>query len=297
MKTFKTFLIESSPAGLSNLDDQKKDDKKYTPKAVSIDKFIEWCENNAIKYLKGKGSDGIIYRGTTKRLPPLGIIDTNDFSRVSSNTFNYYTIWIDNHHQWKSYPKRSKSLICTTSEDAAIGYGDISVIIPSDNSHVGICPMDDIWYSIDTRSLQLNEIVEEIYDLIMNSEGIDRAVKCQIDYDSLVESLKKITKENIKKISNSAEIFINDFYTLMKIHDLENMYEVMEYIMDPRRCGFKEIKAGVYSMHRSTNKELWIQGECAVVYIEDLEELSIQYKAYNKLKSFFNKYGIPFEYE
>jgi len=294
MTSFKTFLIELSEA--SGGEPSPSDvSKKYTPKRVTIDKFIEWCEKNASKYLKGKGSDGIIYRGFKADLPPLGIIDTSGFNRESANTFNYYTLWIDNHEQWKKFPKRNKSLICTTSEDSATGYGKLCVIIPSDDSHLGMCPMDDIWYSIETSGLQLNEIVEEIYHLIARNEGEEVAQACQRDYDALVLSLKRITRENINKMGSAA--FIRDFTWLMKAHEYENMYEVMEHIMDPLRSDFKEMKSGSYSMYRNVNRELWIQGECAVVYIENLEELSLQHREFKRLKAFFNKHGIPHEYE
>lgn len=298
MASFKTFLIEigeSTKNSMGDTDAQKSADKAYTPKRVSIDRFIEWCEKNAPKYLKNKGSDGIIYRGVSRTFPPLGIIDTDDFDRVSANTRNYYTLWIDNHEQWKKFPKRSKSLICTTSEDAAVGYGNLCVVIPSDDSHLGLCPMDDIWYSIETRGLQLNEIVEEIYHLITSNEGEEVAEACQKDYSKLISSLKKITLENINKMRSFA--FIRDFLWLMKAHEYENMYEVMEYIMDPLRSDFKQMKSGSYSMHRNTNREIWIQGECAVIFIEELEELSLQLREFKKLKAFLNNHGIPHEYE
>lgn len=64
-----------------------------------------------------------IYRGdVSNEKNSFTTIDTNLTTRKSQNTSNYYTMILDNHPEMKDFPKRSKSLICSTSLDDARVY-------------------------------------------------------------------------------------------------------------------------------------------------------------------------------
>ena len=64
--------------------------------------------------------------------------------RVSANTGNHYTLIMDNSSSWKSYPKRSKSLICSTDEGYAIDFGKTYRVYPINGGKIGVCPYRDI---------------------------------------------------------------------------------------------------------------------------------------------------------
>lgn len=83
--------------------------------------------------------------------------DTNDFfiidakkgKRSSKNTTNYYTVILDNIFDtvpsYKYFPKRSESIICTTSTKTASHYGTPYVILPFEETILGSVTEDDIW--------------------------------------------------------------------------------------------------------------------------------------------------------
>lgn len=109
------------------------------------EEILTWCKENASEYLSNPTP---IYRGAGAGTT--AIYHTNQFERASKNTFNYYTQWMDNHPDWKAYPKRSKSLICTTSMDVAAGYHQqIFHVIPSNACKIGVVPAHDLWYSFE----------------------------------------------------------------------------------------------------------------------------------------------------
>jgi hypothetical protein len=275
--TFKMFL--ASQAGATNV-------SAYRPKAVSVSRFIEWCESNASQYLEGKGKHGLIYRGFMRTdIPPIGIIDTSKFNRVSANTFNYYTLWIDNHSDWKSYPKRSKSLVCTQSYSVAEGYAapDVGVVIPADSSKIGVCPENDIWRSVklDKRGMTLYDLNGIIYDTLSNSYGRKVARECESDYKQLVNKLKRVTVENVKDDSVSST---------MKRKSYTNLYDFMENTLSPEANGFNVVKAAHYVEKSKGKNEVWVQGECMVLKADYSE--SMNDSDYGELSKFLSKYDI-----
>lgn len=50
--------------------------------------------------------------------------------RKSANTYNYYTLLIDNDPAWSAYPPRSASVIASTNHDYARNYGSCICCCP-----------------------------------------------------------------------------------------------------------------------------------------------------------------------
>lgn len=91
-----------------------------------------------------------IYRGTTTLEKNAAFfIQPSKFQRQSRNTSNHYTLLVDGSPEWKDYPKRSKSVICTSDEYYARHYGQAFRVFPVDGSKIGICPSSDFWGSFD----------------------------------------------------------------------------------------------------------------------------------------------------
>ena len=51
------------------------------------------------------------------------LTDPKNYTRKTHDTFNYYTLILDNAPDWKDFPKRSKSLICSLNKKTAILLG------------------------------------------------------------------------------------------------------------------------------------------------------------------------------
>jgi len=72
---------------------------------------------------------------------------SENMARPASNTMNYINVFQSEDPVWASYPKRNKSLICSSSSGTASGYGYVNVVLPQGDPNIGICPDADFWTS------------------------------------------------------------------------------------------------------------------------------------------------------
>lgn len=268
MISFKQYLAESP----------------YTPQKISDIAFMDWCEANAPKYLKRLHKYPIV-RGFDA--PNTGIIDTNGMNRTSANTKNYYTIWMDNHPDWAEYPKRSKSLICSTSTRTASGFGDLSIIIPADSNKIGVCSESDLWGSftfMNHRVQQhissvgsLDDLVELIHYIAL-SAGISETELSQAEksYSALTEVLKKCTKEKISQAwsvvaNDRKKQYIPDTLALFDAYNYKNMFDLMQDVMQPEENDFYVTAAANITV--GLDQEVWTQGQCATIRLDYLDGL------------------------
>lgn len=121
--------------------------------------------------------------------------------RPSRHTENYYTVFLDYYlKDFEEFPKRSKSLICSTSRDKAKRYGYFYTIIPYDNVKMGICKSDDIWNTF-------NDELNPLY--------IDNLAK----FNDVISTLFLIFTKNIRL--DDMEYWF-DTYNFKEIHSLIN---------------------------------------------------------------------------
>jgi hypothetical protein len=275
MISFKQFISEND----------EEDSRDYVPQRVTSDDLIEWCEANCPRYLENlsNSANPRIDRGTvgvgSKRFAK---IDTNKFNRVSANTLNFYTLWMDNHPDWSAYPKRSKSLICSTSIETAGGYGTGAYLVfPADKNKIGVCSANDLWFSfvqmfkaLDNESEAMNTI-NSLVENIFKSLGIERQQIKQAErsYD---EREKQCTADKIATAVYAGEVsayymhYYREPVKLMKNNGYDSLYDVWEANMDPRKNGFSTRTAGDFE-DVSDDAEVWVQGEC---YLMDNDILS-----------------------
>ena len=274
MISFKKFLIE--------------DGNVYEPQPISSDEFIEWCEANCPRYLENisNKANPKIYRGAAySESGKISRIDTNKFNRKSANTENFYTIWMDNHPDWSSYPKRSKSLICSTDYRIAQGYGDPYLIFPADKNKIGICPGEDLWFSfqkllevhgVASSMNEINRILEVSFAIC----GIDEELTKQAEdsYNVLTKLMKMCTPDKIKQYdqvlprrSHRARQ-IDMLVETMEDNNLNSLYDVWEECMNPQENHFSLKTAGNFEgVHHDV--EVWVQGECCLMHAESLIKL------------------------
>lgn len=128
---------------------------KGLTKYQAVELIKKNCFDIVKTYSKTKGR---IYRGAS------GIDDYYDYQivdptkgklRRSKNTRNYYTLLMDNLTPWNVYPKRSRSIVCSTNIHKASGYGNLYVVLPYNNAKIGVCPSEDIWDSFE-QSIKQN---------------------------------------------------------------------------------------------------------------------------------------------
>jgi hypothetical protein len=214
-----------------------------------------------------------IYRGMLNNDDYLYIKPT-DYVRISQNTNNIYTTIIDNSPYWKEYPKRSKSIVCSTNFYTSEQYGDIYIVIPFNNSNWGVCSSNDIWVSFDYIRNVLNFYNMEDFNLIIGN--MISKEKLPTDQNELLDILKNINYENII-IDNYSDIEFNNLektiYNLLK--DYNNLYDLLIDITKPDINKFELMtydKLNIYKEYY-VNNEIWTDSECIL----------IKYDLFNKL--------------
>jgi len=193
--------------------------------------------------------------------------DSSKYLRSSANTSNYYTILIDNFlNPWKQYPKRSRSFICSTSEDYAEAYGQVYQVYPIGDPIIGFCPQRDIWESFQNINL-------------MNAEYMFRDIMkiCDLPKKDDLENIKwmlTIADEIWENEGNDYEkekkeiietILRNTMATGITINSI-NRYAYfrtfLTWLFDPTRNNFhcEKLSSCKLSMSAFEGQEIWFSG-------------------------------------
>lgn len=219
MITFKDFLNERAV--------DKEPEYITAELRRAIDVIKDKCKN-ALWMFK---EDRPLFRGDPKLHDAIGneaygIIDTSKTVRKSQNTSNYYTLILDNHPGRTDFPKRSKSLIGTTSLKTAINYmkGESKtpyVMIPFDDAKIGVVNKADMWYTkiqIFGQQMEIEE-ANEAWAAI-DRLGIENTYNRYLSDDDWSKWIKfdKLLKENdwdatkvFNSIVNTPNLFRKNF--------------------------------------------------------------------------------------
>lgn len=181
--------------------------------------------------------------------------------RKSANTHNYYTLWIDNSAKWSNFPKRSYSLICSTSLATAEGYGESYVIIPTVDTTIGVCPQDDFWDSFHKPlgNYQLNDFMDYVHEIFL-----DQQITPPSTYKDLRSALKKINLEHVWSPRYST--------SLTAIFKKYGALGAFDYILDPVTNGLKlsTWKNFKFPSHR----EVWLSAPCVLVEFDVFQSIA-----------------------
>jgi hypothetical protein len=229
----------------------EKDDKLYREiKAKCKQAILALKKERAIfKGLHGSDYDYDVYLTN----PKLKI-------RKSQNTSNQYTLLFSNLPSWKDYPKRNRSLICTTSVSIAKGYGRTFLVLPLDGAKIGVCPGQDMW---DTTLISIGKNVHTIdFVEILENRGITGNT-----YEQLMKSFVK-NKSELYSIDTFSSYFITE---LKKCNNTVEMEQLLNKFLNPTHNKF-ELKScfSLPKMKQSYDDdsyECWTDSESYLVKI------------------------------
>lgn len=224
-----------------------------TKKSISEDEVIEIIKSNC----KNININWPLYRGMTIG-PAYQIIDTSNSYRISANTTNHYTIMIDRvlNKLDPSYPKRSKSLICSTNrgyadlyaEDHMDDNGALYVIVPFDDVVLGVCPTKDIW---------------EIKTLLGN--------KYRTIHD--INSMMFFARVPDDSYEDILDFLISDKWDRNRNHELDECFPLgitkedadkkLMSMYSNDNLKFSFIKSNEISSYK--NNEVWFSGKCIAI--------------------------------
>lgn len=237
------------------------------PRSASKNDAVNFCQKNCQKFIKAGNYN--IFRGYNKPSELFLIMDPSQGdSRKSTSGYEYTALLIDNLPSWKQYPKRSRSVICTSSKSESKEYGASWRVIPSDNCTFGVCPTFDMWLSFDkimgryttvhqfNIALSKNQLSDKDWpsfkkDMIeMGSELTDSGIFNKLTRSILGGSYEKLIR-----------LVFDDFIKSSN----KNIIEWLDDFMSPEKNGFSTdiTKA-------KKNSEIWI-GSGPVLLVLDKE--------------------------
>lgn len=242
----------------------------------------------ARKYYQEKGgavwtpANTQIFRGIEDFDKPHGIVRPSRYKRQSANTYNYYTLLIDNLPEWNEYPERSKSIVCSTDYTYANIYGNLYLIIPLGKIKFGVAP-SDIWGSFDLTLDVFNGYLSRLHEDVYGSgklseDNFSEFKETIIDMDKRLKSGKTYDGRSYQDVIEDFEpgptaSMYDSMYTYRTfIEDYldgghSNLFEYIQDLLDPKENGF-EVKTYSKNFQVGEEEEVWTSGNCLTLKYE-----------------------------
>lgn len=262
---------------------------------IDLEAALKLIEQNCKGYLSSSGAKTGIFRGF-KMSGNAAFGDSNAGNpRVSANTFNYYTLWMDNDPAWSKFPKRSRSFICSESDSVAEGFAmksgyETCYIFPYDDAKIGACPTDDLWQAFETRGVSsLSTFMRAVHEGFkqLRDDGDTNFDDYPETYKELVKLLKLLTEDRISELRQKLQHDRKDSsYLTMLAHYIDDYgqansaFELFKHVLDP--VDFELYKPSNFV--NEGDRELFIQGNIVAIEKEIAES--------EVVKEFFKKHGI-----
>jgi len=214
----------------------------------------------------------LIYRGLQVHLgrgssdhPEVFFVQPSKHERASANTTNFYNMMLSNFPSWKNYPKRNKSLICTTDFYRAGDYGFVYYVIPKDGSKIGICDEGDIWNSFAKVSdpVGLNDMLSHIFRDFFRIHVDDT------DWNDIVKGFQMIDKDRDGVINSTLSdksfryVIPEEMWDDYRIGKWATFEKMMEWYFDPDANGFRVVTVG---SPLPGNVEVWTSGDSILIH-------------------------------
>lgn len=175
-------------------------------------------------------------------------------TRRSANVANWYTLIMDNVPEWKDFPRRSASLICTTDPIQSSDYGVTFTVLPFYNPTIGICPREDLWFSFPRLKKVAMESLEELIDALetLANTYLDKPLS-QDSWPDFNRGLRELSQKIQQEYQSSRWNSANALQGL--VTPQLDMLAVLREILDPRAAGFQTAKLSEWQPQ--PDREIW----------------------------------------
>lgn len=264
MKKFKAFL------------ESIKTDRKDTEilsLSETVDIFKKYCNNFDL-------NNPHIVRQVDLDRSKYYLINPKKQYRKSANTQNYYKMIMDNSENWKDFPKRSYSIICTYLQNSnkiveKSSYNKY-VVVPYNNSIWSICPTTDIWGSFRKNSLEGNSTLQDL-NLVLNNISLllinEKLV--EYDYERFCYQLDLITDKIIQLKSNNEKINLNQYNVELiynNVNENKNLLTVLDGILNPHKNEFQLLEYSDLININLNDVEIWSDTSALFISPDNYQE-------------------------
>jgi len=225
-----------------------------------------------------------IYRGVKRVLKDITVCTPG--KRKSNNTSNYYTYLMSEVlPSWKEYPKRNRAFICSNDINVANQYGSLHYVLPKNGAKIGVCPVNDIWFSFGKYVDNLVLFNDFVYSLFRFVESESRLSWVHtLDYIEKIDSFsdKKITKvfDELRKMFPHNTIINSD--TILEDIKSNGCVYAFDKFLNPETHNFSLLtfndskKIRNAELFNKVQKECWTDSECIMFttyQLNDIKEL------------------------
>jgi hypothetical protein len=257
---FKTFL-EAKAEGSSK--------QVFEP----IDHIHEFLKRHCSDSLWMIEQDKPFYRGFGKLQwdHPPAFVNLSKTARKSQNTNNFYTEIFDNHPEMQDFPKRSKSIICSTSKGYASAFGSVFAVIPVNGSKIGLVGEQDMWDLRTTlfgKSLSLIDANYFLKNLLDYDEEDESCLNALVKFD---EALKTVNSEIIERLR-----FVEKYKRVISSDFLKELFDSYS----PRKTGLLAKTTATLESSKIIQGEVWFDKGAVIINIDDWQDLQKHVKDY-----------------
>jgi len=239
-------------------------------KAITQDVAFETIKDKCKNAYKAYTNNQIIYRGYSNYMGQYAIIDPKSGKpRKSANTSNHYTILIDNSPNWKGYPKRSQSLICSNSYGYSKGYGKVYEVFPYDQgTKIGICPERDFWFSFEEGIGETNSLDYFNFALarLLRRRDIEIDISKFTAHTQYTNALDFADTQLRKK---DLEVMKDEIDPILKSwnYKKDTLKQHINDILDPNKNGFKVVNDArkIPKVSKGDGQEMWTDTKCVLI--------------------------------
>lgn len=215
------------------------------------------------------------------------VFDPTNLVRKSANTNNFYNLYISEiDPNWKNFPPRNKSLICSFNMKEASTYSNspenLAMIIPLNlKEKIGICPKEDFWISfpkivkafhevpLEFTLNQFNEVITKLITLVLSFDDFNTKETFS-SKENLLNTLKEL-EQKIQTEGDKLEQFIqeNTNFHVCILFEHFKKYGVLnglKYLFDPDDNGFQVMEyKNIPKSYIDSEIECWVSSKCLIV--------------------------------
>ena len=223
-----------------------------------------------------------IFRGLAYTNPrPLLFVRPSKSYRMAKNTDNFTNAILDIIPSWRDWPKRSKSIVCSSREGSAQFYGKVFEVFPFDGAIIGICPSRDFWDSFPIVEKRLSKAKEQQIDWF-NYSMPDALKKLGYTADYwryYPEDAENLFKYLDSKVQRNPKIFDDileaatengiDSRTKRILLDMRTNFKTSESYFDelfnPEKNGFEKVPISKYHTNSNVDQEVWTESDSLMI--------------------------------
>ncbi len=236
------------------------------------------CSESLDLLARGKG----IYFATTHAQDKVMLVRASQHE-YEEGKYQLLHEMLDMCPEWKFFPKRSISTICSTSKRPAQSGSTVYVVLPVNGSKVGVC--SDATYG-------------ESFNRLEKAFGIRNVIEFEREFKLILNLTEQFVNDkdfpdqsDIKEIQRVCAMFDNIMKTFKGLHDFKTMLRTVSDInvdewlrpmkeglfmrimdaLDPDLNGFDV--ARISELDGYKNREIWFTNDCYMIEKRTFDEL------------------------